>query len=86
MFHQVGLERDESESETTYRNLLAKLPEGPIVLEAAYGAIEGVVKKVEEYEQVWLQYQALWDMDIGNVYNRLGDDLSKWMNVLKDIK
>ena len=35
---------------------------------------------------MWLQYQALWDMDIGNVYNRLGEDLSKWMKVLKEIK
>ncbi|KXJ05331.1 Cytoplasmic dynein 1 heavy chain 1, partial [Exaiptasia diaphana] len=84
--YQVGVERDESESETTYRNLLAKLPEGPVVLEQAYAAVEERVAKVEEYEHMWLQYQALWDMDIGNVYNRLGEDLSKWMKVLKEIK
>ena len=57
-----------------------------MVLNGAYGAIEEKVAKVEEYVQVWLQYQSLWDMDIGMVYNRLGEDLEKWMNLLKDIK
>lgn len=56
------------------------------MLEQAYGAIEERVAKVDEYQYTWLRYQALWDMDTGNVYNRLGEDLGKWMNVLKEIK
>ena len=83
---QVGLERDENEADHTYRSLLTKLPEGPVVLHGAYGAIEKMVALVENYVQVWLQYQSLWDMDMGMVYNRLADDLEKWMNLLKDIK
>ncbi|XP_001636057.2 cytoplasmic dynein 1 heavy chain 1 isoform X2 [Nematostella vectensis] len=84
--YQVGLERDESESDISYRNLLAMLPEGPEVLQDAYGSIEDIVEAVEKYSKVWLQYQALWDMDIGLVYNRLGEGLDKWMKLLKDIK
>ena len=83
---QVGLERDEFETDTTYRNLLAKLPEGPVYLQAAYAAIEEKVAKMEEYVQVWLQYQSLWDMDMSMIYNRLGENMEKWMVLLKDIK
>ena len=83
---QVGLERDESDADTTYRSLLAKLPEGPVFLEDAYAAIEAKVATMEQYVEVWLQYQSLWDMDIGMVYNRLGENMEKWMVLLKDIK
>lgn len=82
----MGLERDEYDTDTTYRSLLAKLPEGPVYLQAAYAAIEEKVAKMEEYVQVWLQYQSLWDMDMSMVYNRLGENMEKWMVLLKDIK
>ncbi|RMX44013.1 hypothetical protein pdam_00012965 [Pocillopora damicornis] len=74
------------QTDTTYRNLLAKLPEGPVYLQAAYAAIEEKVAKMEEYVQVWLQYQSLWDMDMSMIYNRLGENMEKWMVLLKDIK
>lgn len=38
--------------ESTYKNLLTKIPEGPIVLEDSYTAIEDMLKKVEEYVKV----------------------------------
>ncbi|XP_074612492.1 cytoplasmic dynein 1 heavy chain 1-like isoform X2 [Acropora palmata] len=84
--YQVGLERDEYETDTTYRSLLGKLPEGPVYLQAAYAAIEEKVAKMEEYVQVWLQYQSLWDMDMNMIYNRLEENMEKWMVLLKDIK
>lgn len=36
--------------------------------------------------QVWLQYQCLWDMQAENIYNRLGEDLSKWQALLVQIR
>ena len=83
---KVGLERDDYETDMTYRSLLGKLPEGPVVLEGAYEAIEEKVAQVQKYVEVWLQYQSLWDMDIGMVYGRLGENLEKWMKLLNDIK
>jgi dynein heavy chain 1 len=41
--YQVGLDRPTSQ---TYRNLLTKLPQGSVVLEAAYEAIENKIKQV----------------------------------------
>jgi len=35
--------------------------------------------------QVWLRYQALWDLTPDGLYNRLGD-LQTWMRTLEQIK
>ena len=34
----------------------------------------------------WLQYQALWDMDMTNVYAGLGDEVYSWRKLLNDMK
>ena len=38
------------------------------------------------HRQVWLQYQCLWDMQAENIYNRLGEDLTKWQALLVQIR
>ncbi len=44
---QVGLERTSGDS--TYRNVLTKLTDGPGVLELAYGAVENLINQVRDY-------------------------------------
>ena len=41
---------------------------------------------VHEYVNVWMQYQALWDMQIDSIVEALGDDLDMWNQLLVDIK
>ena len=36
--------------------------------------------------EVWLQYQALWDMDASVVYDKLGDRLDRWEQLLVEIQ
>ena len=48
---QVGLDAG-SEAETTYKNLLTKLPKGSDMLQSAYEAIEKLVAEVDEYVKV----------------------------------
>ena len=55
-------------------------------MEEAYSTIEKILKEVSEYVTVWLQYQSLWDMQSHNVYDRLGGDLTKWMQLLTEIR
>uniref|UniRef100_A0A914WTV1 Cytoplasmic dynein 1 heavy chain 1 n=2 Tax=Plectus sambesii TaxID=2011161 RepID=A0A914WTV1_9BILA len=81
---QVAIDRNTSES--TYRNLLSKLPEGQGVIEQAYTAVENLLSKVREYVGEWLRYQALWDLQPDMLYERLGTDLNKWMKTLVEIK
>ncbi|XP_078590507.1 cytoplasmic dynein 1 heavy chain 1-like isoform X1 [Branchiostoma floridae x Branchiostoma japonicum] len=84
--YQVGLERGESERETTYRNLLTKLPDGQHAMDVAFQAIEDVVVKTNAYVASWLQYQALWDLTPDQVYNRIGEGIQRWVNVIVEVK
>ncbi|KAJ2682626.1 dynein heavy chain, partial [Coemansia spiralis] len=45
---------------TTYRDLLSRLPGGGV--REAYESIERMAGQAAAYVQVWLQYQALWDL------------------------
>ncbi|RUS77140.1 hypothetical protein EGW08_015096 [Elysia chlorotica] len=83
--YQVGLQ-SESEAESTYRNVLTKLPEGPIVLEDSYSAVQKTIDQFTKYVTVWLTYQSLWDLNPDVLYNRLGNNLVRWMKALEDIK
>ncbi|XP_044735865.1 dynein heavy chain, cytoplasmic isoform X10 [Chrysoperla carnea] len=81
--YQVGLDRPTTQ---TYRNILTKLPQGSIVLESAYGAIETKMKEVKAYVNEWLCYQSLWDLQADTLYGTLGEDINLWMKCLNDIK
>lgn len=81
--YQVGLDRPTSQ---TYRNLLTKMPNGAIILEAAYSSIENKIKQMQEYVAEWLRYQTLWDLQPEMLYSKLGDDIGCWMHTLVEIK
>ncbi|MFH4975707.1 hypothetical protein AB6A40_002416 [Gnathostoma spinigerum] len=81
---QLGLSKDTEEA--TYRNVLASLPKGQQMLETAYQAVEKVMSEVTEYVGEWLRYQALWDLQPDMLYERLGNDVSKWMRTLVEIR
>jgi len=36
--------------------------------------------------QIWLSYQALWDLQADYLYGKLGSGLERWMKALEDIK
>ena len=55
-------------------------------MQEAYQAINEKLGAVSTYVAVWLQYQALWDLEPAQVYTRLGDDLSRWQRLLADIR
>jgi dynein heavy chain 1 len=83
--YQVGLDAG-SEAETSYKNLLTKLPSGSEQLQHAYETIEKLVGEVREYVEIWLKYQALWDLQPDQLYERLGTNLNKWMATLEEFK
>jgi dynein heavy chain 1 len=56
------------------------------VLLSAYQTIESKLDEVQTYVSVWLQYQALWDLDTSAVYGQLGEDLARWESVLVEIR
>ena len=75
--------RDE-EGATNFRSLLSRMDSGKLAL--CYQKIEVIVTKCEAYVRTWLSYQALWDMDMGAVFDGLGDDIGKWCKLITDMK
>ncbi|KAI9494709.1 dynein heavy chain [Zychaea mexicana] len=76
--------KDNPSVEKTYASLLTRMGDGS--LKTAYQIIEDKIGQVSEYVNIWLQYQSLWDLESNHVFNILGDDLSKWQQILLEIK
>ncbi|KAF2182427.1 dynein heavy chain [Zopfia rhizophila CBS 207.26] len=51
-----------------------------------YGAVEGKLRDISSYVDQWLQFQSLWDLQSEYVYDVLGEDLSKWLQLLQEIR
>ena len=48
--------------------------------------IEDKVQSVSRYVDKWLRFQALWDLEADYVYQRLGDSMADWGQLLADIR
>ncbi|VEL06840.1 unnamed protein product [Protopolystoma xenopodis] len=72
--YQVGVE-SEAEQQKTYRRLICHLSDGGDVLQSTHRAISEVIRETDEYVRTWTRYQALWDLQSDQVYERLGTDV-----------
>ncbi|KAI9803379.1 MAG: hypothetical protein M1833_000898 [Piccolia ochrophora] len=55
-------------------------------LRQAYGSIQAMLETVGAYVDKWLQFQSLWDLQSEQVYETLGDALSRWLQLLQEIR
>ncbi|KAI9672025.1 MAG: Dynein heavy chain, cytoplasmic [Trizodia sp. TS-e1964] len=55
-------------------------------LPRAYAAIEKKLHTIGTYVDKWLQFQSLWDLQPNQVYEILGDNLSKWLQLSQEIR
>ena len=69
---------------STYKDVLMKMPHSEKVLLDVHSAVENMMKKLNKYVTHWTRYQMLWNPEI--IYKCLGNDLSKWMRALKELK
>ncbi|KAI8873838.1 hypothetical protein GQ42DRAFT_152391 [Ramicandelaber brevisporus] len=67
-----------------FDELLSRVSEQTLI--EAYNAIENRMNALSGYVKIWLSYQSLWDLESDAVYSFLGDDLSKWQQILGEIK
>ncbi|KAJ2915322.1 hypothetical protein MD484_g5100, partial [Candolleomyces efflorescens] len=83
--YEIGLQMQGSVLvETTYTSLLTQFPD--TTLEKPFALIEQKVQQLTDYVAKWLQFQSLWDLEAEYVFNRLGDSLSHWQQLLTEIK
>ena len=55
-------------------------------LVTTYEQIEDRLVEISQYVDKWLQYQSLWDLQTEQVYDQLGDDLARWLQLLQEIR
>jgi len=89
-------------SETTYTSLVSDQaidsPPSPTLpclqltrftdntLQRPFALVENKVQQLKDYVAKWLQFQSLWDLEAEYVFNRLGDSLANWQQLLTEIK
>ncbi|KAI2606831.1 cytoplasmic dynein heavy chain [Hypoxylon fragiforme] len=56
------------------------------ILGRVYTSVETKLQAISEYVNKWLQFQSLWDLQSEQVYELLGDELPKWLQLLQEIR
>lgn len=56
------------------------------ILERVYASVEKKLSIVGDYVDEWLQFQSLWDLQSEQVYEALGDELPRWLQLLQEIR
>ncbi|KIJ14883.1 hypothetical protein PAXINDRAFT_169564 [Paxillus involutus ATCC 200175] len=83
--YEIGLQMQHNlAAETTYTSLLTHFSDN--TLERPFALIELKVQQLKDYVAKWLQFQSLWDLEAEYVFNRLGDSLAHWQQLLTEIK
>ncbi|TFK48049.1 cytoplasmic dynein heavy chain 1 [Heliocybe sulcata] len=83
--YEIGLQMQGTTiADPTYTSLLTHFPDN--TLERPFALIENKVQQLRDYVGKWLQFQSLWDLEAEYVFNRLGDSLANWQQLLTEIK
>lgn len=78
------LSKEQTKKDNTYSTILRRIPNE--VLLGAYQKINKCIEDSEKYVKTWLNYQALWEIDPRKIYERLGENIENWHQLLEEIK
>ncbi|RSL85482.1 Dynein heavy chain, cytoplasmic [Fusarium oligoseptatum] len=56
------------------------------LLQRVYVSVEKKLHEVSAYVDKWLQFQSLWDLQSEQVYDALGEQLPRWLQLLQEIR
>ncbi|KAI0292242.1 cytoplasmic dynein heavy chain 1 [Multifurca ochricompacta] len=83
--YEIGLQmQGTAASETLYTSLFTRFTDD--TLQRPFALVEAKVQQLKDYVAKWLQFQSLWDLEAEFVFNRLGDSLAHWQQLLTEIK
>ena len=81
---EINFNKENIYRETTYRTVINKL--NPGVLKNCYAMMEKTLAECGEYVKTWLSFQVLWDIQPKYIYDKLGDDMEKWQQLMNEIR
>ncbi|KAF7560337.1 hypothetical protein G7046_g3815 [Stylonectria norvegica] len=56
------------------------------LLQRVYISVEKKLQEISAYVDKWLQFQSLWDLQSEQVYDALGEQLPRWLQLLQEIR
>jgi len=71
------------QSSTTYAELPAMCMD---TLTSLYEIIEAKIGVAKTYVDEWLQFQSLWDLQLEQVQDDLGEDLELWLQLIQELR
>lgn len=76
-------QHDELSESDTFRDIADSMTEevGKVL-----NLIDFHIGRAESYLDNWYQFQALWDLEGSQVYDYLGTDMAKWLQILNEIR
>ncbi|KAL1605495.1 dynein heavy chain [Nothophoma quercina] len=81
--YEIRLDSAKDSSTNQFSDLPSKCTDSLIEV---YGAVESKLGDISTYVDEWLQFQSLWDLQSEHVYDVLGEDLSRWLQLLQEIR
>jgi dynein heavy chain 1 len=81
--YEIRLEATKDTSANQFSDLPSRCTDSLIEV---YGAVEGKLREISSYVDEWLQFQSLWDLQSEHVYDILGEDLARWLQLLQEIR
>ena len=81
--YEMRLEAAEDAASAQFSSLPTRCTDS---LAEVYGAIESKLGEISAYVDKWLQFQSLWDLQSEHVYDVLGEELSRWLQLLQEIR
>ena len=76
--------QDDPFKEITYRDIISKIDQK--LLLDVYSSLEKKFKECEEYVKTWVSYQVLWEIQPQIIYDKLGEDMDKWQQLMNELK
>lgn len=73
-----------SASSSTFMDIPKELSSN--LLEKVYDVMEFYLQRAKEYLEKWYQFQSLWDLEQNQVFEALGDDMQRWLQILNEIR
>ncbi|ANB15357.1 dynein heavy chain [Sugiyamaella lignohabitans] len=78
-FDQLGKGKDKK----SFSNIPLEISHS---LLTAYKTIDNLLFHAENYLERWYQFQNLWDLEASRVFDILGDDMERWLQILSEIR
>ena len=76
--------QDDPFKEITYRDIISKIDQK--LLLDVYSSLEKKFNECEEYVKTWVSYQVLWEIQPQIIYDKLGEDMDKWQQLMNELK